>query len=192
MFQKVKRFLARVLPVPARMFHRSVQEQNRDVKKIKTQLNDFEIKFLRIQKQPRLSFFVLNILDHCNLKCKGCDHFSSIAEERFVPAQTIMRDLARMSKLTEGAVTRIGVMGGEPLLHPELPEILQAARGSFPETLIQLFSNGLLLLQQGEDFWSSCRENNIHIVVTKYPISINFERVEETAKDKKVAFSYFG
>jgi len=112
----------------------------------------------RLTPQEQLSYFILNIVDHCNLRCKGCDHFASIAEERFVSLEHIKRDLARMSILLNGNVKRIGVMGGEPLLHPELKQILISARVYFPDTLIQLVTNGLLLLRQDEEFWQICRE----------------------------------
>ena len=159
-------------------------------RKIDQRIIDFETKFLKGQKQPKLSYFVLNILDHCNLKCKGCDHFAAIAEERFVPAQTIESDLKQISNLTEGAVTRIGIMGGEPLLHPDLLEVISAARKAFPNSLLQLISNGILLLKQSDDFWNVLRENNIQLVLTKYPINLDYEHMEEIAKTNNVNYSY--
>jgi len=81
-----------------------------------------------------------------------------------------------MSILLNGNVKRIGVMGGEPLLHPELKQILISARVYFPDTLIQLVTNGLLLLRQDEEFWQICRENNITLVNTRYPINLDYEK----------------
>jgi len=162
------------------------------IQKLTSQLQSIENKTLRIQQQPRLSYFVLNILDHCNLNCKGCDHFSPLAEKRFVKLQTIQDDLRQMSLLTEGAVTRIGIMGGEPLLHPELLDILTSAREAFPKTLLQLVSNGILLLRKEDSFWDTCSSNNINIVVTKYPLNLDYERMREIANDKGVKFSFYG
>lgn len=40
---------------------------------------------IRMTPQPTLQYLVLNILDHCNLNCKGCDHFAPIAKkEKFL------------------------------------------------------------------------------------------------------------
>ena len=142
--------------------------------------------------QPRLSYFVLNILDHCNLRCRGCDHFAAIAEKRFVALDDIVRDLKKMSELTEAGVTRIGVMGGEPLLHPQLKGILTETRKYFPQTRIELVSNGLLMNQQDDSFWNTCRENRICIVVTKYPLNLDFDKMEKTAREQNVDFSYYG
>lgn len=144
----------------------------------------------RLSPQNQLSYFVLNILDHCNLKCKGCDHFASIADERFVSADDINKDLDQMSKILKGDFPRIGVMGGEPLLHPQLKEILISARLSFPKTLIELLTNGILLLKQDEDFWRICREQNIIIANTRYPINLDYKAMKETAATHGVMFEY--
>ena len=160
--------------------------------KISRQIDNFETSFLRVQPQPRLSYFVLNILDHCNLKCKGCDHFAPIAEKRFVTLDAIENDLRQMSRIMNAAVTRIGVMGGEPLLHPDLLEILITARKEFPHTLIELVTNGLLLLSQGDTFWDVCRDYGIMIVTTKYPIQVDYDKIMQIADSKTVMFKFYG
>lgn len=151
-----------------------------------------EAGMIRTMPQPRLSYFVLNILDHCNLRCKGCDHFAAIADRRFVAIEDIKRDLKRMSELTGQAVTRIGIMGGEPLLHPDLKEILAQTRFYFPSTVVHLVTNGLILLNQDDDFWRVCRENKITIVNTRYPIPLNHEGMQTKAKTENVEFKFYG
>lgn len=156
------------------------------------QLDRIELGAKRATPQPRLSYLVLNILDHCNLRCKGCDHFACIADERFVSVDNIKKDVVRMSELLHGAVTRIGIMGGEPLLHPNLLEILAATRTAFPNTIIQLVTNGLLLLKMSDDFWKCCQQNNIIIANTKYPINQDYEKMQRTAAEHDVRFEFYG
>lgn len=204
---KIKNLLKGILPPPVNTFNRemerileAVQALSKDNADLKAQQRRIisDVKGIMLQQyarttaQPCLSYFVLNILDHCNLRCKGCDHFAAIAEKRFVALEDISRDLEQMSRLTKGNVTRIGVMGGEPLLHPQLKEILAETRRWFPDTLIQCVSNGLLMNQQDDAFWQTCQDNRIAIVVTKYPINLDFERMEETAKSWGVSFRYYG
>lgn len=143
-------------------------------------------------QQRQLSFFVLNILDHCNLRCKGCDHFASIAEERFVSLDDIKKDLAQISKILNGDVKRLSVMGGEPLLHPELLEILIQTRLFFPKTVIRLVTNGILLHRQPDDFWRICRKNRIVIINTKYPIRLDYKAIRKTAAIHGVKFRHHG
>ena len=149
-----------------------------------------EIGTEKTERQQYLSYFVLNILDHCNLRCRGCDHFSAIARKRFVSLEDITKDLARMSELFGEDVGRIGVMGGEPLLHPQLNQILMEARGRFPATAIQLVTNGILLMKQANAFWDVCRQEQIVIVMTKYPIDLDYGAISESAKAHDVAIEY--
>lgn len=145
----------------------------------------------RLTPQRKLSYFVLNILDHCNLRCKGCDHFAAIAEERFVSPDDIKKDLCRMSEILKGDVARIGVMGGEPLLHPQLKEILINTRLFFPGTIIHLVTNGILLLKQDEEFWRICHNHKIVIVNTKYPVNLDYEAMKQTSAAHDVMFEHY-
>lgn len=157
---------------------------NQDVAQIK--------KYLNFVPKPCLEFMVLNILDHCNLKCKGCDHFACIADPYFVPFETVYRDLQQLSKILHGDyIMQMGIMGGEPLLHPDLLKILKAAREFFPYCDLELYTNGLLLLNQDDEFWKVMRENRIGITQTKYPINLKFEKIEEKAKEEQVRHIYF-
>ena len=158
----------------------------------KNQIVQIEKYMIKQMQQPILEYFVLNILDHCNLRCKGCDHFAAIAEERFVSLEHIEKDLVRMSELMNQQVARIGIMGGEPLLHPELLQILALARKCFPNALLQLVTNGLLLMNQSEEFWQTCKEHNIVVVNTKYPINLDYDGMIARAEKYGVTFEHYG
>lgn len=140
--------------------------------------------------EPELPYFVLNILDHCNLRCRGCDHFAAIARPRFVALQDIESDLARIAELLDGRVGRIGIMGGEPLLHPDLLRILAMARSSFPETTLQLVTNGILLRRQAGEFWDVCRREHVVVVMTRYPIGLDYDAIMATAGEHQVEIDF--
>lgn len=143
-----------------------------------------------ITAQKRLVYLDLNIVDHCNLRCKGCDHFAPLASEYCVPLELIEQDLARLSNILKGDLFAMSIMGGEPLLHPRLKEIMSAARRSFPKTRISLRTNGILLLRQDEDFWKICHEQNIAVIPTRYPINLDFDAMEKTATAHQVSFRF--
>lgn len=154
--------------------------------------NNLRYQMLRFAVKPCLEYMIVNILDHCNLRCKGCDHFACIADEKFFSRDSIYRDLERLSEVFDGDyIMKIAVMGGEPLLHPDLKQILADVRHFFPYTTIRLTTNGLLLLQQDEDFWRTCRENNVTIVNTRYPINLDHEGMKKKAESEGVTFQYF-
>ena len=161
-------------------------------KKVEKKIVDQKESLLRFVPRPCMEYMVLNILDHCNLRCKGCDHFACIADPYFVPYETIHRDLDRLSEIFHGDYfMKMSVMGGEPLLHPDLLKILEDVRAHFPYVTIRLTTNGLLLLKQSEDFWRVCRENKVTIINTRYPINLDFNKMREKAKSEGVEFNHF-
>lgn len=157
--------------------------------------NDLNYSLMQVKKfavGPCLEYLVINILDHCNLKCKGCDHFACIADPYIVSPETIHRDLDRLAEIFHGDyIMRIAIMGGEPLLHPDLLEIIKDVRNHFPYSTIRLTTNGILLLQQDQEFWDVCRNNKITIVNTKYPINLDFDKMKKKAEEENVKFMHF-
>ena len=134
--------------------------------------------------------FEVHLVEHCNLNCKGCDNFSPIAEKEYLNLSRFEEDMKQLSKLCLGEVHTIHLMGGEPLLHPQVNEFLRISRENFPIGNINLFTNGLLLLQQTDEFWSICKENDINILVTKYPIPFDYDSAEQKARSKQVSYRY--
>ncbi len=187
----IDKSLRRILPRRVKTFIRTMPSPHA-VKRTNGKIIELQESMRRMMPQPRLVNFELNILDHCNLCCKGCDHFAPIARERFVSLEDITSDLARMSKLFDADVDRIEVLGGEPLLHPQLGQILAEARKHFPETQIRLVTNGILLMKQEETFWTVCRANRIVIVATKYPILLDYSAISQMAQANDVMFEYYG
>ena len=89
--------------------------------------------------------FVYALCEHCNLNCAMCDHFAPIAQDEYANFEEFKSDFQTLSKLVNGKCRRIGLMGGEPLLCPEIEKYLEIARQCFPNTQISIVTNGLLL-----------------------------------------------
>lgn len=136
-----------------------------------------------------MKYLEISLVEHCNLNCKSCSHFSPIAEEEYIDVSGLQRDLWRMSELFQKKLHMMRLMGGEPLLHPSLIPILQTARQNFPETHIQLVTNGLLLPKLSEEFYRCCDENQIDIHITIYPIKNVYPRILEYLNTRKVKYS---
>src|SRR5437667_9462920 len=74
----------------------------------------------------------------CNLACKYCNEFDDFSKP--VPVETMFR---RVDKLAELGTSVITISGGEPLLHPELDDIIHRIRRH--GMLAGLITNGYLL-----------------------------------------------
>lgn len=145
-----------------------------------------------MQRKNTIPILHIHLVDHCNLNCRGCDNFSPLATEVYADIDVFEKDCARMAELTKGSVDEIQLLGGEPLLHPQIITFMEITRKYFPDNLINIVSNGLLLRKKDEEFWEGCRKNDIHIVVTKYPVKLDYRAIEEHVKAQGVVFSYYG
>lgn len=136
----------------------------------------------------------IHLVDHCNLNCKSCSHFSCLAQAGDFELQPcdFHRDIRRLAKITRGRVRILELYGGEPLLHPNVTEFMKLARRYFPHALIRLITNGILLPQQPPHFWRAVHRYKILISPTKYPIYVNWEKVSELAQKYKCHLDFFG
>ncbi|MDR0464989.1 MAG: hypothetical protein LBG94_07745 [Treponema sp.] len=144
----------------------------------------------RCKVKTKLGFEV-SVCDHCNLNCVCCEHFSPIADEKYLNVEKYEKDCSRISEFTGGEINWLHLMGGEPLLHPRLNDIMKISRKYFSKGYIELVSNGILLLKQDELFWNICRNNNIVVAVTQYPIKLDLKSIEQKAKETGVNFRYY-
>ncbi|MDE6839069.1 MAG: radical SAM protein [Acutalibacter sp.] len=139
------------------------------------------------QKQLR---FEVHVTEHCNLNCKQCSHFSPLAEESYLDLCEYKRDCQRLSELFGGKMSVIQLLGGEPLLHPEINEIIRITRAAFPVGRIRVVTNGVLLPSMSEDFWETCRECHAEISVSEYPIHFDYHGWgNKVEKEKGVAYT---
>lgn len=130
--------------------------------------------------------FEVSLVEHCNLNCAMCDHFSPLAEPSYLPIELFKKDIARMSEIFNREASYIYLVGGEPLLHPEINETLALTRHYFPTTDIRIFTNGLKLPLMSESFWKVCSRHNITISVSKYPIKFDYKTILRLMDDKNV------
>ena len=91
----------------------------------------------------------------CNFRCPFCHNAALVLPERIAGdpdgAETVLQFLRRRQGILDG----VAITGGEPLLHPDLPDFLRAIRdlgysikldtnGSFPERLEKVVREGLV------------------------------------------------
>lgn len=138
-----------------------------------------------LKKNPHLHRLVVHLTDHCNLNCRGCTHFSNIAEPNFADVAQFETEFKRLAEIFSG-MTEIYLLGGEPLLHPDVIRFMEIAREAFPDARINLMSNGVLVPRMGEDFWHALHDNNIWLVCDLYPINLKIDEIERLSAQYQV------
>jgi len=148
-------------------------------------------RIARLHRKPGID---VHVADHCNLRCRGCVHFAPIAEPCLLDLDAYERDLAAFAAIPgiEDYIRGLYLMGGEPLLHPQLPEVIRMSRAHLPKAGITLSSNGLLLKRMDESFWRAMRECDIRLYLSPYPIKVDYSALLELAESHGVSATTAG
>ena len=93
-------------------------------------------KALKSPRHPILAHIIP--MRRCNLSCDYCNEYDNISKP--VPLSVMLRRLELLANLGTSAIT---ISGGEPLLHPDLDEIIHSIRGH--GMMADLITNGYLL-----------------------------------------------
>lgn len=113
----------------------------------------------RADGRIRVEAFELHVVEHCNLRCAHCCNMSPYLGEHTQSVAAIEAMCRTMAAHLHVDVFKI--MGGEPLLHPEITAVLRAIRRSGISETVRLFTNGLRLHAMDDEFWAALDELTI-------------------------------
>ncbi|HSO12704.1 MAG TPA: radical SAM protein [Anaerolineales bacterium] len=91
---------------------------------------------------PHIAVYYVTM--QCNLNCTYCEDFGSRRNQLVTPAPPL-EDAKRILKVIRTGVDRLWLTGGEPLMHPQILDLLAYARHELNFRGISLITNGTLL-----------------------------------------------
>jgi hypothetical protein len=94
-----------------------------------------------------------HIADHCNLRCDHCCSYSPILKKWLADADAFEADLRAVGRVV--APQFLKIVGGEPLLHPQLEKLLVTAKSLGIAPRVQLTTNGHLIDRLTPRGWDS-------------------------------------
>lgn len=128
------------------------------------------IKEFRLYK-PVLSYLEYHVSDYCNLKCKGCGHFSNLVSEKVFPDINEFRENLSILSDKFRNIKKIRFMGGEPFINRNLYEFIIEAKKIYPYSDLRIVTNGLLFPKIDEKNIKAIRECNVVVDISQYPIT---------------------
>jgi len=93
---------------------------------------------------PHIAIYYVTM--QCNLNCTYCEDFGSRRNHLVTPAPPL-EDAKHILKVIRTGVDRLWLTGGEPLMHPQLLDLLSYAQNELEFHEISLITNGTLLSQ---------------------------------------------
>jgi len=138
----------------------------------------------------------VQVIDYCNLNCKGCNKFSPVAKKDDGSLKDdfdeYARDIKRLAQLcTKDNFDELIFTGGEPTLNPFLVEYMRETRKNLQHVKLKLATNGIKLLSMNSDFWKTLLDCDVEILMTEYPINIDLNAIKKTINDYGIAVNYF-
>ncbi len=88
-------------------------------------------------------FTQLVVIRRCNLSCTYCNEFDQKSDP--IPLETLK---ARARKLKELGAYAINLTGGEPTMHPDLPELIRYCRKDLKFLKTSMITNGFYLKKE--------------------------------------------
>lgn len=107
----------------------------------------------------------------CTLRCKNCCEkvpYMPHDIRHFVTAETVVKDINKMAEACD-FLTLLEFIGGEPFLHPKLPEILDAVKKITNIGMIHIFTNGTVI--PSDDLCKSLQNERITVYLSNYQVS---------------------
>lgn len=154
------------------------------------------IKFIKYSNKNNNSmypFLGVEAVRACNLKCNACLHFSNVVNNlEEYDLHQLDKDFKRLSELFTN-ICCVRIAGGEPLLTDQLPDMIKIIKRYFPDCMVELITNGLLLTKIKKELIDVLHEYEIRINITLYePTKRIFGEIKEFCKNNNILYIAYG
>src|SRR3979409_2251994 len=110
----------------------------RDIRALNRRIREWRMIFKGVSATDHPVMAHIVPIRRCNLSCTYCNEFDDFSKP--VPTGVMLRRIDRLAELGASVIT---ISGGEPLLHPELDQLIQRIRSR--GSIATLITNGYLL-----------------------------------------------
>ena len=121
--------------------------------------------FLDAEGLIRIRKLEMYLTKGCNLKCHYCSHFNPY-RHGIVPTETLIGSMETWSKKI--SPKKFGLLGGEPLLHPDINLIMKKGRKCWSKAQLILTTNGLLLPKKGNALLDTLLETRTQVLLSEH------------------------
>lgn len=139
---------------------------------------------------PYMPYLEFHVTDHCNLNCKYCTHYSPLVlQPVYTEYEQFADDLRQLKKyITDIGVIRI--LGGEPLLNPELGKFIELVRELYPASIITVVTNGLLIDRLESSLIEIMKKNMAFFHISFYPpLKDKVQKIQRFLYEQKIPYT---
>lgn len=137
----------------------------------------WEIKNKKNDGKFYISRIAVSVTNQCSLKCRDCNNLMPYCKEKFIiDVEEQIRDLKKLLYYVDGIIN-VEVIGGEPFVYRQLPELLKYLCNEPKIKFIEITSNGTIV--PPEEVLSWLANPKVCVLLSDYG-KINSEKVRRT------------
>jgi hypothetical protein len=125
----------------------------------------------------QLPFVEMQVTQVCNLSCLGCSNYADLKHTGYLKWSEGRREISQW--LDRMDIGDFGIMGGEPLINPELKQWITGLRELLPTSTIRFSTNGELLDKHLDVLETAHEAGNFVFKITAHQHSERVEAVIE-------------
>lgn len=127
----------------------------------------------------------INVTEHCNFTCRSCSHLSPVMPTYKIDLTELEKDLSLLAPHYH--VEHLRLVGGEPLLHPQIVDVISIVQQSKIADRVRVITNGSVLSRMPEEFWESVDEVHVSLYPNKELSESCLDTCAELAKANAVS-----
>lgn len=134
-----------------------------------------------------LNYIEMPITTKCSLRCRECANLIQYYDNgEFLDYKRLINDTHKLCQVAKG-INTLRILGGEPLLHPYLKEIIEGILKNKNIENIQIVTNGTMLFK--DDMLRSLRNKRVSVAISNYgKLSRNYNSLIEQLSDNGIKF----
>ena len=125
----------------------------------------------------QLPFVEMQVTQVCNLSCLGCSNYADLKHTGYVKWADGRREISAWLDCMD--IGDFGIMGGEPLINPEINQWIRGLRELLPASTIRFSTNGELLDRHLDVLETAHEVGNFVFKITAHQHSERVEAVIE-------------
>ena len=125
----------------------------------------------------QLPFVEMQVTQVCNLSCLGCSNYADLKHTGYVKWEDGRKEIESWLDVMD--IGDFGIMGGEPLINPELKSWIRGLRELLPTSTIRFSTNGELLDKHLDVLETAHEVGNFVFKITAHQHSERVEAVIE-------------
>lgn len=167
-------------------------QKNISIYQGKSQLSKWIIFYLvKINKlflhKLYINYIEMPITTKCSLRCKECANLIQYYDKgSFYNYRMLLSDIYKLCQIVEG-IEMLRILGGEPLMHPYLKELIMGMLKYEKVKNIQIVTNGTMLFK--DDILKVLRNKRISVDISNYgSISRNYDNLIRQLRNNNIKF----